>query len=238
MLIEVSMNTRQQNLLNIIISRYIKTAQPVGSQLIAEIANFDLSPATIRNEMAVLEAEGFIFHPHTSAGRVPTEKGFQFYVANFLHDSELQKRQQQYLAKIIKPFKSYQSELIKELAKGIADLSFGAVFVGFSPNNVYYTGLANLFSQPEFIKHELVYNLSQVIDHLDQVVNKVFPVINHEVKILIGRQNPFGQDCSSILTKYNIKREQGLIGILGPMRMDYQSNFSLIKYTQQLISKL
>ena len=80
------MNERRQNLLDIIITHYTKTAQPVGSKLIAEISDFDLSPATIRNDMAELEAGGYIFQPHTSACRGPTEKGYQFYACNFLKD--------------------------------------------------------------------------------------------------------------------------------------------------------
>ncbi|OGY47572.1 MAG: hypothetical protein A3J62_04180 [Candidatus Buchananbacteria bacterium RIFCSPHIGHO2_02_FULL_38_8] len=232
------MDQRQQDLLNIIVNQYTKTAQPVGSKLIAEISDFNLSPATIRNDMAELETGGYIFQPHTSAGRVPTEKGYQFYVSNFLKDLELSKKRQQFLAKIIKPFGKYQPELMKNLARGIADLSAGTVFIGFAKNNVYYTGLSNLFAQPEFAQHDLVRNLSQIIDHLDQTIEDIFSqLVSNEVKILIGRQNPFGRDCSSILAKYKISNQPGLIGVLGPIRMDYQNNFSLIKYTQDLINK-
>ncbi len=232
------MNPRQQNLLKIITSQYIKTAQPVSSKFIAEAGNFDLSSATIRNEMAELEQSGYIYHPHTSAGRMPSEKGYQFFVDNFLMENKISKRQQEFLDNLVKKFDRFEPKTVKDLAKGIAEFSNSAVFVAFSGNDFYYTGLSNLFSQPEFTQHSLVYSLSQVIDHLDQVVNKIFNNINFEVKVAIGSNNPFAKDCSAVLTKYQAKGSMGLLGLLGPIRMDYQNNVGLIKYGQQLINNL
>jgi len=230
------MNPRQQNLLKIITGQYIKTALPVSSQLIAQAGSFDLSPATIRNEMADLEQQGYIFHPHTSAGRVPTQKGYQFYVDNFLNEPRLNKKQQDSLDQLARPFKQFEPLMAKELAKGVAEFSQGAVFVAFSPNDFYYTGLSNLFSQPEFAEQRLIYNLSRVIDHLDLVLGKIFGQIGSDIKIAVGKNNPIAHDCSAVITKYQVKNQQGILGILGPMRMDYQNNFSLIKYSQELIS--
>lgn len=233
------LNIRQEKLLNIIITEYTRTAQPIGSKFIANCGNFDLSPATIRNEMGELEDMGFIFAPHTSAGRIPTEKGYQFFVKNYLKDKDLNKRQQEALLKSIKEFKSFNPDLMKEIAKSIAELSSEAVFIGFSPSSFYYTGISNLFSQPEFVnQHNLVCNLSSVIDHLDEIINKIYYDFQDEVAILIGTNNPFGTDCSTILTGYKTKNQQGVMGILGPIRMDYQNNFSLMKFSKHLISNL
>src|SRR5689334_15111791 len=71
---------RKRKLLHAIIHEFIKTGKPVGSVFLAEQYKLDLSSATIRNVMADLEAEGFLTHPHTSAGRVPTDKAYRFYV--------------------------------------------------------------------------------------------------------------------------------------------------------------
>ncbi len=232
------MNERQQNLLKIITSQYIKTAQPVSSKFITEAGDFDLSSATIRNEMADLEEQGYIYHPHTSAGRMPTERGYRFFVSNFLQDLKLAKRQQELLDKTFKTFATFEPRALKELAKSLAELSDNAVFVAFANNDFYYTGLSNLFEQPEFTEHQLVYHLSRVIDHLDKVIGKIFKNINSEVEVAIGSKNPFGQDCSSVLAKYQVKNNEGILGILGPVRMDYQNNVSLVKYSQQLINNL
>src|SRR3989338_6425264 len=99
---------RQQELLNFIISHYVKTAEPVGSNTIAGKGGFDLSPATIRNEMAALEDAGYITQPHTSAGRVPTEKGYHFYIATTSDLGPLPKRDQEHLAEAVESLKPSQ----------------------------------------------------------------------------------------------------------------------------------
>jgi len=142
------------------------------------------------------------------------------------------------LDKLIKQFNKFEPQAVKELAKGIAEFSNSAAFVAFSDNDFYYTGLSNLFSQPEFTEQRLVYSLSRVIDHLDQVVNKIFNNVTSEVKVIIGSHNPFAKDCSSVLTKYRVRNSNGLLGILGPIRMDYQNNINLVKYSQQVINGL
>lgn len=232
------MEERKKNLVKTIVEEYVKTVQPVSSKFITESGNFNLSSATIRNEMAELEAEGYIYHPHTSSGRIPTEKGYQFYVDSFLEDSGPNKKAAESLDKLFDSQKAFEPVLVKNLAKDISELSDATVFIAFSPHDFYYTGLSKLFAQPEFINHELVYNLSRVIDHLDSILNKIFQQVQDEVEIAIGRANPFSADCSSVLAKYEINNEDGLIGILGPMRMDYQNNFSLVKYGRSLINNL
>lgn len=232
------MNERQQNLLQIIIVAYIKTAEPVSSKFISAAGNFDLSSATIRNEMAELEEQGYIFHPHTSAGRVPTEKGYRFFVENFIGDFGLAKRSKDCLDKAFKPIKRFEPQAIKELAKEMAQLADNAVFIVFANNDFYYTGLSNLFSQPEFVEHRLVARLSQVIDHLDTAINKLYQNIDSEVKIAIGRQNIFARDCSAVFGRYQCGQTSGILGIIGPLRMDYKNNAGLVSYGQRLINKL
>ncbi|MGI9022729.1 MAG: heat-inducible transcriptional repressor HrcA [Acidimicrobiales bacterium] len=74
------LDQRKAAILRAVVKEYIETAQPVASAHVARLGDLAVSPATVRNEMAVLEREGFLVHPHTSAGRVPTDKGYRFYV--------------------------------------------------------------------------------------------------------------------------------------------------------------
>ncbi len=80
---------RQKTLLVLIIREYIETAQPVGSKPLVERYHLDLSSATVRNEMSVLTEKGYLRQPHTSAGRVPTEEGYRFFVSQMMHQAEL-----------------------------------------------------------------------------------------------------------------------------------------------------
>ena len=77
---------RQQSILGIVIRTYVATAQPVSSKAFLELSGLDFSSATIRNEMAVLEDLGYLTHPHTSAGRIPTDKGYRYFVERLLGD--------------------------------------------------------------------------------------------------------------------------------------------------------
>jgi heat-inducible transcriptional repressor len=84
-----ALTERQQRVLSVVVQQYVETAQPVGSATIVAQHELGVSPATIRNELAALERLGLLTHPHTSAGRVPTDLGFRFYVRNLLPGAEL-----------------------------------------------------------------------------------------------------------------------------------------------------
>ena len=80
---------RQKTLLMLVIRDYIETAQPVGSKALVKRYHLDLSSATVRNELSALDEMGFLRQPHTSAGRVPTEEGYRFFVGQMMHQAEL-----------------------------------------------------------------------------------------------------------------------------------------------------
>ena len=182
------MEKRKEKLLLSIISEYIKNAAPVASKMLAGRGGFKLSSATLRNEMAELEEEGMIFQPHTSAGRIPTEAGFNFYLANLPEGKlEVAGKEKKELERAARADEFPE----KSLAKVLAELSEEAVILAFGKNDVYYTGLSNLFAKPEFHDQDLVYRIGEVVDHLDEIINEIFEETKGEIKILIGKKNPF-----------------------------------------------
>jgi heat-inducible transcriptional repressor len=223
------MDSRKKKLLTHIIDAHIKTAQAVGSNLIAQKYMKEVSGPTVRNVMQELEREGYITHLHTSAGRVPTEKGYREYLEN-IDAKEVSDKHVKAIDEARKASKDAQ-ERVKTVAKKTAELSNSAVVVAFTPQDVYYTGLSNLFSHPEFGEQDMVVNMSQVIDHLDEVMGVISNKIDDEISILIGSDNPFGTECGSIMS---ITKGGMVFGILGPMRMDYEQNIGLIKYIKKL----
>jgi heat-inducible transcriptional repressor len=86
---DVSLTERRAAILRLIITDYVQTAQPVGSEALVQRHGLEISSATIRNEMARLEGDGYISHPHTSAGRVPSDRGYRYYVQSLMGDPEL-----------------------------------------------------------------------------------------------------------------------------------------------------
>lgn len=231
------MDTRKENLLLSIIEEYIKTAEPIGSKIIAQSGRFDVSPATIRNEMVDLEREGYIYQPYTSAGRIPTDEGYSYYVRHFVGPEEkLILREKENLERAIS---EHPDRPLKSLAKGMAEISGQAVIIGFSQYDTFYTGLSNLFSQPEFENMEYLCHISSVIDHLDEALSKVYETIENDIRIFIGKGNPFGLMCSTFLTRYMTKDSStGVIGFLGPTRMDYKKNYGLLAYGQEAIQNI
>jgi len=229
------MEERQKNLLKYIIEEHIQTAAPVSSSLMAEKYFPELSSATIRNEMAGLEELGYIVQPHTSAGRIPTLSGFKHYVDSLENEDGLSARDENNLDKLDL---SSDRENIKTMAKKLAEMSNDAVVIGFSPFDIYYTGLSNLFSQPEFADNELVHSMSQVIDDLDNVMEQVFRDAGDESEVILGKDNPFGNDCSAVVSKMIFDNGEIVMAILGPMRMDYSRNLGLVDYIQKKLKNI
>jgi transcriptional regulator of heat shock response len=219
------MDLRKEQILNIIIKEHIKTGIPVGSGIIVDKYKLNVSPATVRNDMMALEEEGYIVQPHTSAGRVPTEKAYYFYLEQIKV-----KKTENIKGDDFNSFFGDKSEIgLKNVAKHLAAKSNLAVFWAFHRHNVYYTGLSNLFSQPEFSQVNVIYDISTVIDRIDEIINNIFDDYDFEIKTLIGKKNPFGDLFGTVLSKYKLGENIGLFGLVGPMRMDYEGNLNLVK---------
>ncbi len=120
----MELDERKKRILKAVIKNYLDTGEPVGSRTISKYADFSLSPATIRNEMADLEEMGYLFSPHTSAGRVPTDAGYRLYVDEMLEEkseelsrkSESLDRMQDIMDKRVDRIE----EVLKDMAKMLA----------------------------------------------------------------------------------------------------------------------
>ncbi len=236
------MDPRKQKILHAIIEQFISTAEPVGSQSVILSYHLEISPATVRNEMILLEKEGFIIQPHTSAGRIPTELGYRYYLeelADFAHAKQLAKS---YLAQLRKEYLKEQLKqkifhAISFLAKISENICFATV-----PDNyrTFYLGVSNMLKQPEFQKEPAI--ASQVIEVLEEESHFIKALtqvdIGNETKIFIGNENVIPQivSCSVIVCKYRIKNFQGFIGILGPKRMNYPFTVAILEEVRDLLS--
>ncbi|MBI3956938.1 MAG: hypothetical protein HY340_03015 [Candidatus Kerfeldbacteria bacterium] len=229
----MELTERQQTILKAILDEHIKTALPVGSSVLVDKYGIDLSPASIRNEMAELDDRGYLAQPHTSAGRIPTVKAYRYYLDHFVTENEVSKKTQEMLSRAFRSALDPEDRL-KMLAKTVAELCSNTVIIGFAPRNVYYTGIANLFHQPEFAERVTVLNLSAVVDHLDEVIADIFDDVAEEPQVLLGRDNPFGHETGVLLTKLHQRSHEHLFGILGPVRMPYDHHLAVLRYTTQL----
>lgn len=224
------MENRKEQLFRTIVRQHIALGEPIGSRYLLEKSNLECSPATVRNDMADLEQEGYLTHPHTSAGRVPTEKGWKWFLERFITEQDVPKKAQEALQKASEA-SSDRQQVIKHLAKTLAESSKQTAIVSFGPDDTFYTGLFNLFSQPEFQEHDMVQHISHIVDHLDSVIAKLYKRASEDVEVLVGSDNPVDERCSMVVTRV----DDDVIALLGPMRMDYDRVLPLLRFTRGLM---
>lgn len=225
MIYTTDMTEREQKILQQIVENYVDTARPVGSKLLAQIDDFDYSPATIRNAMAELEKHGYIGQPHTSAGRVPTDKGYQFYLDHLMQPRDLTEKDFMELKTAL------QSD-IRDLAKLLSEKTKLASIIYTHPESYYFTGLFNLFSQAEFEDYNMVLNMSQVVDSLEKSLGPLFKTAD-KMQILLGEENPVSKYCSVVVLPLHEQRQ--VLSILGPTRMDYAKTVGLLNGVNQIL---
>jgi len=225
----MDLSDRQKLILHTLTKEYVRSAQPVASGILVEKYHFDISPATVRNELMYLEEAGYIHQPHTSAGRVPTEKAYWLELEDHLvGKKELKSSDKENLLSALS-----SADNFKPTARALAELSNNAVFWAFHKNDLYHTGLSNLFAQPEFKQAEIVCDVSQVIDRMEEIIDGLFNDLPEGTKIFLGEENPFGSFLGTVILKYRRQGVSGLVGVLGPLRMDYARHLSLLYYLQE-----
>ncbi len=225
------LDTHLKQMLGMVVEQVIHTGEPVGSQYLVQTYNLNISSATVRNYFAVLEKEEYITQPHTSSGRVPTEKGYNYYVENIMTPRLLTKKERNELEGSAQAT-HIEERNVKQLAKSAADLAQNAVVIGIGETDSFYTGLAQLFTQPEFKDWNRIVSISDILDRLDDVLIVLRQQYFEHPTALIGSNCPFGPMCGSVVTSL---KQGHVIGILGPMRMDYGHAISLLTHIQSLL---
>lgn len=221
------MTSRQEKILQSIVEEYAEVASPVGSQLLAKI--FSVSSATIRAEMAELERQGYISQPHTSAGRIPTDKGYRYYVNLTTEQGSLSPSvgAERALSARIGSC-SMPDRTIRNTVDTLVELThnLGLATIG---NQLYMSGLSNLFGQPEFIHPGQVQEVARLLDNLEPWLQEASP--NRPLSVYIGKENPIGRNsgCSLIISKFrSTYSDNSYIGILGPTRQSYKEVMGLV----------
>ncbi|MBI4089847.1 MAG: hypothetical protein HY421_00425 [Candidatus Kerfeldbacteria bacterium] len=227
------LSDRQDRILTDVVRTYIRQAHPIASQAVLEKSQLELSPATIRHEMLELERDGYLLQPYTSAGRIPTLKAWRHYLEHQRDERPVSQRAQDELQAVVRAYRQTYDELLKHLAQTLAEQTRQAVFVAFDQHDTYYTGISKLFAQPEFDQVDAIRAISRVVDRLDEVMPRYFRLMERDVEVLLGPASHVSDDCSLILSR--LPRRTSLLGVLGPVRQDYDSHVSLLRFTRQLL---
>lgn len=239
------MTERQAKLLGAIIEQYAEVAVPVGSVTLAKL--FGVSSATVRSEMVRLEELGYIAQPHTSAGRIPTDKGYRFYVnmlTNNANETELpmpqlSDRGARVIEARVATHANRTDRAIRSAVDSLVELThnLGLATIG---DQLYMSGMGNLFAQPEFAANpENVQQIARLLDNLEPWLREAAP--NEPLNVFIGAENPIGKSsqASLIISRFRSPySDNSYIGVLGPTRQDYAKVMRLVRHTGAMLEEV
>ena len=236
------MSSRRLEILRAIVDEYVSTQEPVGSKSIADHHGLGISPATIRNEMAVLEEEGLITQPHTSAGRIPTDIGYRVFVDKLATVKPLSAAERRAIETFLQGSNDLE-ELLKKSAKLLADITKQVAVVTFpiigeGREKMAISGTANLARSGE----DLGPSLSPILEALEEqvVILRLLDEARSTVHVRIGsEQNEANLQSTSLVTVgYGVESAQhGAVGVLGPTRMDYAASIAAVSAVARYVGR-
>lgn len=233
------MTERQMQILSAIIEQYAEIAVPVGSVLLAKL--FNVSSATVRAEMARLEEMGYIMQPHTSAGRIPTDKGYRSYVNGITAEQEtLPKldRSARAIEARVASYGNHTDRAIRGAVDSLVELThnLGLATIG---DQLYMSGISNLFAQPEYAAGQHVQNIARLLDNLEPWLREARP--NEPLSVFIGGENPIGKSSGATLIISRFRSpysDHSYIGILGPTRQSYGRVMGLVRHAGAMLEEV
>jgi heat-inducible transcriptional repressor len=330
------LNPRQQEILRVIVSEYVDSARPVGSEALVEKYDLRVSSATVRNVMSALEAAGYIYHPHTSAGRVPSDRGYRFFVDHLMGAAGLSAEEQESISQHFQQLELPLDEWIQLAASVLAQTTASAALVtlplarlarlrhldlfsihgklallvivlqegiirkqivdlgeevaedalnrvanrldetfrGLSASeiadralegpsaavqrrvqlavatimraldqkslkDIWFDGVTQILTQPEFANVERLRELLDVMEHPEAFAEILGGAYRRDgVNLLIGGENPAQslKGYTVVLQRYSVPGEAGgVLGLIGPTRMRYDRAIASVKFIAELL---
>ncbi len=219
------MHSRTLSILEVAIKEYIRTGKPVSSAELYKNNHFGIKPAMIRSELNQLTKAGFLEQPHTSGGRVPTDRGYQFLVDKML-DEHLEGLRRGLAVRRLVDREIHN--IISSLSDELRLLSVG---YESSENEVYKSGLGGLFEQLVFASRGDLLEVVRDIEMLDERMREMRPALTGDApKVFIGKSPVTdSRQLSVVADKFNDGQDEFLLMVIGPKRMNYEKVIKLFK---------
>ena len=238
----MDLTKRQRKILEIVVKDYIEIVEPISSRHIENNYNLGVSPATIRNDLKSLVEKGYLIQPHTSAGRIPSDKGYRYLVNKLLK----QKRELTGSREIAKRVKRLERKVedevnfLRELTGFLASLSSSLTYSYLKDKDIFWKeGIEKTLHDPEFKNIDKIHSFLSFVKEFEKNFEDNFSgdLAEREVKIYIGQENPFGsQDFSILISKCKFSKDrETILALLGPKRMAYDKNISLMNSLIKLL---
>lgn len=236
----ITVDYRHAHLLKGLVEEYIATGKPVGSERLIEVLDVSVSSATVRNVLRDLEDEGYVTQPHTSAGRIPTDKGYRYYVDNLSFKEPSEKR----VRALADTYREYQEEYThpaRAAAKMLAQLAHAMAVGGWmQTSDIQGAGMSQIFEDDEGENQEAAREISVLLDNIERYAHAFADQGSSAVQVYIGSENPvFETEHTSIIVK-TMRLPTGEIALLllaGPKRMPYKRNVSLLNVLSSIIER-
>ena len=243
MMKEAIYKQRKDLVLGIVVNAYIKTITPVSSSYIVDEHRVDLSPATIRNILAELEEDGLLTHPHTSAGRLPTQKGYRYYVDNLMHQIQLLEEEK---FRIKREYEKKMRDLETALDKTsevLSDMTHYTSIISVDGWNgkIFCRGTSYVVGYPEYKDIKKIGGILSALEEKETLLQFINRDLEKKIKIYIGHEIACSdiEGCSLAVLRYQTHSgPTGRIAVLGPTRMDYSRVVSTLDYFSKVMKEM
>ena len=233
------MQERQLEILRAIVDEYVATQEPVGSKIIAEKHSLGVSPATIRNEMAILEDQGLITQPHTSAGRIPTNSGYRLFVDKIAQIKPLSTAERRAIETFMGNSDNLDDLLVRT-AKLLAQLTNQVAVIQYpDEDKVILAGTANLARNNSQEPAGSIYPVLEALEEQVVLLHLLADATN-EVQVRIGQEQGEKnlESTSLVTTQYTGPgSHSGALGVLGPTRMNYAVTMATVNTVARYIGR-
>ena len=234
---------RQIDILKVIIHEYTETGTAVGSEILEKKYKLRVSPATIRNEMVELAKKGYLKKNHFSSGRVPSAKGFRFYIKHLMKQKEMSTTDEVSYKNGVWDERKEAHRLLSQATKVLSQKTGLLSLATTNFGDVYYSGMVNLLNEPEFLDINLSRSLFGRLDEVPfwfRILND-FDQIEEDVMCMLGEEDFHDSafdSCASVWGEFHGAKIKGMIGVVGPKRMYYEEVIPQIKYFSNLIEEI
>lgn len=237
----MDLTERQINIIKTIIEEFTETALPVGSVALENKYKLGVSPATLRNEMAILEDKGFLVQPHTSSGRVPTSMAIKFYINELMREKQLSVAEEVNVKSRVWDHRFSHEDLLREATRVLADRTKTLCVATTDSGHAYHAGYGYLLNAVEFENLEITRELLFMLDsqqRLIEIFNRAAG--NSPIHILVGNELGTGlfEPVSCVFAEIRIGDRRGNLGIIGPSRQEYDRNIPFVRYVANLVNQI
>jgi heat-inducible transcriptional repressor len=233
------LTARQTQILKALIDEYIETAEPVGSENLDKKFNLGVSPATIRNEMVALTQTGYLKQPHTSSGRIPTPVAMKFYINQLMEEKDMSVADEVKAKEEVWDSRADLNELLQEATHALAERTKSLAVAATDEGKVWHAGYANIFTNPEFADLGACASLFGFLEEAERIHELFFerPLSGSPIDVFFGEELGWPEltPVGVVSTHFTAKGKNGVLSVIGPVRLSYQTVIPTLRYFKTLI---